>query len=192
MKVYNIFIYTGYVESSSWSCMALNNRKGFDSLEEALQNIGKCLRESCETQEKDRYKPICCKETKANNKDAMCCIKCGERLAYKINKEYLAEDFLHMHRGDMNDGAPCDMWDNLSVNGWALIGGPWLEVNDITNVAVVQEKGEELISQAAYGRLADESPESIEFYKNSAYKSPRDYVQSHVNVPEGMKIFLDE
>lgn len=190
MKAKNFIIYTGYVESSSWSCLALRHQHGFDSVEKALQHLGKCILLGFKEEEEGVYWIECCREAQA--KDYKHCEKCGQLVKIpEMDAERLGYCIIDMQRSDMDRG-PHEVWETMSANGWMLFGGPYTNTNDMNDITIIKDNGERHLAQAAFGRLFDESPEHAEFMKQSWNSTPKDWVLKDFSIPSGMKMFMDD
>jgi hypothetical protein len=180
-KVRNLLLYSGYVESNSWAALAFRNEDGFDSVEEALQHLGKCILEGIKLYHEYNKKPSkdCCSNESNSNKF---CSQCGQSLQKEeIDQETVEVWLQDIHVGN-NDSIPYEFWDILSANGWTLWNNS--DVNtDFNNVVVIHEKAEVIISRAAFGRIFDAEIKNWD---------PREYVKGSMVVPESFKVFHDD
>lgn len=189
MKAHNFLIYTGYVEGASWGCLALSHNNGFGSVEEALQHLGKCMLLGFREDEVS-YQHKCCKKSK--ERGAKYCDQCGSFVQIPtIDVEELGELIINMQRGDMNDGAPQEVWEILDGNGWRLFGSTNAS-NDMTNITILQKHGECIIAQSAFGRMFNDSPEYIKYTNKAFNKHPKEMVKNRLSAPAKMKLFMDD
>lgn len=184
-------IYTGYVESSSWSALCFRHSVGFESAEEGLQHLGECIKLGIQESYEYTYFPKCCRESL--EKGLKYCGSCGQRTSNdKLDVETLSQYILHMNGGNMNSGVPHEVWDMLDTNGWRLMGGPYLNTNNFYNVVIIQENGEWHLARAAFGRVFNDSPENIEFLKQNWNTTPKNWARKEFSIPNGMKTFVDD
>jgi hypothetical protein len=114
IKIKSFLFHTGYVESQSLACLMLTHEKGFDSVQEALNDIDRLLREAVSISEL----PKCCRATQAKDEDANFCKKCGTnlelaRLKLKVDTgSMLSEHF----NATCNDA---EYWDAFAEAGWS-------------------------------------------------------------------------
>lgn len=190
MRARNFIIYTGYVESSSWGCLALRHSYGFESVEEALQHLGECILTGFKIEEENFYWAKCCRESQA--KKIKFCDQCGQRVSFpELDIERLGRLIMDLQRSDMN-GIPHEVWEMMDGNGWKLFGGPYMNSNTMANIVIIQDNGDRHIAQAAFGRLFDETPEHAEFMKSNYKTTPKDWVRREFSIPKGMKMFMDD
>lgn len=203
MKLKNVLVYTGYVESGSWSAIPFQHRTGFDSVEEMLQHLGQCILTGYKLEEKYTYFPKCCLETMEEAKQKFCG-KCGRNVVRRaIDREKLAHKVLDIRTGD-NNSICQEIWEILKSNDWSMWG--WWndgnETNDFTNVVVLGDHGEFTLADAAFGRIFDVGPsneDSMDYdpeenWKKTPEEERRQRCKDRykISVPKGAKLFLDE
>lgn len=194
MKIKNVMVYTGYVESSSWSALMFSHEDGFDSVEAALHHLGECILIGVRLEEKHSYYPPCCRENM--EKAERFCGKCGQNLEKRaVDREKLAQVIVGLRSGD-NDSNGYEIWEVLASNGWELWGKLGKGGNDFTNVVVLSEYGEYTLADAAFGRMFDVAPTNDEYYKpepKSEKERRKDCKDKYrVFAPQGAKFFLDD
>jgi len=153
----NFFIYTGYVESGSISCMAFVHTNGFDTVENALRHLGKCFLAGYQLEKENRYWIKCCRA--ARETDVNCCPDCGQRVKEPdLDTETLSYFIMDYQRGD-HDSAPYETWEILATNGWWPLGDSRLDKkSNIINITILPEKGDEVLAHLA---LTDDSLKDI-------------------------------
>ena len=195
MKLHNIMIYTGYVESGSWSALCYKHYRGFDSAEELMQHFGKCILDSMKAGEKDHHFMKCCLASR--KKSHKHCTECGQSTKERtIDVAILSDYILRLHTGDNNSNNEYDTWDNLEGNYWAQWGYS-NEDNNFTNVVILLENGEHLLARSAFGRVFEPGPLNEDNYYNGyllgdSEKERRKSVAGSISIPKKAKLFLDD
>lgn len=139
MKIHNLLIYTGYVESSSISCMAYRHDNGFDCVEEALENLGKSFLRG--TEREMEYNRNSCSHK--NDDQARYCQQCGRRIQKsEIDYETLVDRILSYASGD-NNSTSYETYLEIESAGWEHPN-----VN-MKNTVIVRERGEEFLASLA-------------------------------------------
>ena len=196
MKIKNVMVYTGYVESASWSALMFSHRVGFDSVEEALHHLGECILTGLKLEEKYSYFPPCC--IASMEKVDKFCAKCGRDIQKRaIDRERLASAILDLRTGN-NDSIGQEIWETLANNEWDL-WGKFGASNDFTNVVVLGDCGEITLADAAFGRIFDVGPMNEE---NRRYFETEDRMEEQrrkdcqdkyrISAPADAKFFLDD
>jgi len=145
--------------SGSWSAIPFCHRIGFNSVEEALQNLGQCLLTGFRLEEKYTYFPECCRKAMEDGTQKFCS-KCGRNVVKRsIDRERLADFILDIRTGN-NDSIPQEVWEILESNNWSMWG--WCNHkgfnNNFTDVVILGEHGEYTLTDAAFGRIFDIGP----------------------------------
>lgn len=196
MKIQNILVFTGYVESSSWSALPFHHHVGFDSVEEALQHLGQCILTAFRVEDEHTYFPPCCRESMDKMFDH--CSKCGQYVKKRIiGRERLAQAIVDMRTGN-TDSIGGEFWEIITGNGWNIWGQD-TRGNSFDNVVILGEHGEYTLADAAFGRIFDNGPQDPEDYnfdeswKKIPEQERRDSLDRFlIDYPDGAKLFLDD
>lgn len=184
-KARNFIFYTGYVESNSWACLAFRNSKGFNSVEEALQDFGGCILEGIDDIDEITYWAKCCREN-IEKENGNYCSECGKSIkASKPDRETI-EYYMNQFMTGNNDSIPHEFWETLAGHGWYLWG--YNQDTDFKDVIIIGEKAESIIANAAFGRIFDEEEALAGWHGLDTKK----YVKSSMYIPENMKVFYDD
>jgi len=186
VKLHNIMIYTGYVESNSWSALCFNHDIGFESVEEMIQHLSQCILEGDELDKKYAYVPQCCKNN--TSKTAKYCPTCGSLLEKEeINREYYAELIRDLQFGTF-DSVAHTIWEVMERDGWVLWGDSRLKTTDFANVVILQENGELLMAKCAFGRIFDETSGGL---NQTPEKEKRKDISRKILLPKKAKLVID-
>jgi hypothetical protein len=196
MKINNVMVYTGYVESSSWSALMFTHEDGFDSVEAALHHLGECILTGLKLEEKYSYFPKCC--IASMEKVDKFCSKCGRDVQKRaIDRERLSQQIHDLRSGD-NDSIGQEIWETLENNNWHL-WGKFGASNNFTNVVVLGDHGEITLANAAFGRVFNDGPlneDNAKFYgENDRTESERRKCCKDkycISAPKGAKFFIDD
>jgi hypothetical protein len=196
MKISNVMVYTGYVESASWSALMFSHKVGFDSVEAALHHLGECILTGLKLEEKYSYFPPCC--IASMERVDKFCSKCGRDIQKRaIDRERLASTIIDLRTGD-NDSIGQEIWETLESNDWSLWGKFGAD-NDFTNVVVLGDYGELTLTDAAFGRIFDVAPmneTNSQFYE--AEDRPEEQRRKEckdkykISFPKGAKFLIDD
>ena len=195
MKIKNVMVYTGYVESSSWSALMFCHKVGFNSVEEALHHLGECILTGLKLEQKYSYFPPCC--IASMEKVDKFCSKCGRDIQKRaIDREDLAQAIIDLRTGN-NDSIGQEIWETLASNDWDANG--LHDSNDFTNVVILGDNGEYTLADAAFGRVFDIGPmneEHAKFYgaEDRTEAERRKFCKDRyrISAPKGAKFFLDD
>lgn len=198
MKLKNVVVYTGYVESNSWSALCLQHQgEGFDSVERMLQNLGACILTGYRVMLKHSYFPKCCIDSM--EKVLNTCATCGKDLVRIIDRTSLSIQIRDLRRGH-NDTNPNEIWEILASNNWMMWNDDTLKETDFTNVVILKERGEALLADAAFGRvfmpaLLDKSDYDychILARRAEPVDKLKKEFQHQISFPKGAKLFVDD
>lgn len=180
MKARNFLFYTGYAESGSWACLAFKHTCGFNSVEEALQNFGKCIVAGIKSYSKYKYtrSRACCEIEKKERPDYKYCGKCGEQIKKDAVDSDVVEEWVRNFQVGDNNSIPYEFWEELDSNGWNFLSGVTFE-----NVVTICSYSEIIIGRAAFGRIFDNKGE---------WPSSRGDIKGVIIAPNGVKVFNDE
>lgn len=163
VKTQLLFINTGYAESGSLSVLTLFHPVGFDTLVEALTNIGEGIKAGLE----------CDMEHSASRKgNCPYCGQCLKESKREVTSEDIAEALEDLRKGD-NDSGGAVLEELFEGRDWNL----WFDTcysDHIRDMVHVYEWGGEII-----GTLVAPSPEDT---------INKDDWRHHMEIPDSIKI----
>lgn len=108
-------MYMGYAESSLFPCLILEHRTGFNSVTEALHNLGSAFREAYKSEEKyySRLHLHKCCEGKTSNY----CPECGESLQSHMIDEDTLKVIVYQYM-TLQAHESGEYWEELEEHGW--------------------------------------------------------------------------
>lgn len=119
MKVQDLVLYLGYVESQSFSCLLMHHVHGFDSLQEAFADIhdalGEYLRDEIKAQ-KDRF------ENAKAHQNSYDYVKSLEKGLLQLLNYDIGDIFVQFFRGWGGQDGNIFVWEYLNNYGWEIGG----------------------------------------------------------------------
>ncbi|MBU1180421.1 hypothetical protein KJ885_05765 [Patescibacteria group bacterium] len=166
-KVHTLFLYTGYVESGSNSCLVMHHEDGFESLELAVKDLAEALIAPYARELKSNTDNKICRC--ANTAKGKFCPECGKPKEVKaespkrrnIEKSVLA--FIHAIADDVGW-----MWESIEERGW---DGKITKQALSTGVFLIESCAESLLYAAYAGKLNQEDEDGDNFCFNLAANS---------------------
>lgn len=161
-KIHTLFLFTGYVETSSVACLVARHWEGFDDIELALESLARAIIEPRVDELKRQN--ACTKHL--NDFDGTFCSGCGKFGTAEIelppNDNTIEKWIREFMRGTL-DFIGGRTFESLADNGWnvgseAFFGGPFL----LEGVYVVYESAETLL-RVAYTKKPKSEREYLEF-----------------------------
>ena len=167
MKARLFILHTGYVESNSTGCLILWHRDGFDTVEEALSNLGATFLALWKLEHEEEMRRA---EYKWNR-----CPHCGKPTV--VDKPPTTEDVAELVErllGETIDGTG-ELYETLWQYGWNI--GPVDAPREaLTEAIIVHEYGAEIIGNMALDQAGDDA----------------DDLDRHIKLPEGMKLWTED
>lgn len=150
MKIRALIVHAGHIEENQVSGVPLWHNRGFDSIQEAVEHLGKAV-ERAFWQEK--YQPGCCVATHNENPGATYCLSCGRHLSDLDGPdlEEISEIMLKFLEGTCDSIGSA--WEIIEEGGWTFGPAAWQPLMREDLVVLIHTYGEWLLAHGCQGGL---------------------------------------
>ncbi len=144
-KIHTLFLYTGYAEDGSNACLVAYNKKGFDSVADALKDFAcKIIEHNMVDLEEESERKTC--SHKFGLKDQFC-PKCGaprKKDSAELPEQAVVESWMNhfIHGGGDGSGY---LWNHLYRSGWTCGSQAVSKKSLSSGVVLVRDNAEQLL-----------------------------------------------